>query len=200
MIERQGSTLNRIQKAFEDALAVHQALASDPEFFSHIEAVAERVVATLRAGGRILFCGNGGSASDAQHLSAELSGRFYYDRPPLDAEALHVNSSYLTAVANDYGFDSVFARLLQAKGRKGDMLFGLSTSGESKNVVTAFETAKSMHIYTVAMTGIHPGALGTAADQVIAVPATRTPRIQELHILVGHTLCEWVEAEMFPQT
>ena len=145
----------------------------------------------------MLFCGNGGSAADAQHLSAELSGRYAFDRPPLYSEALHVNSSYVTAVANDYGYDVVFSRILAACGRRGDVLVGLSTSGNSPNVVNAGAEAHRIGMTVVALTGTDGGALRNEADVLLNVPADETPRIQESHILLGHTICGLVEAEMF---
>jgi D-sedoheptulose 7-phosphate isomerase len=149
--------------------------------------------------GKVLFCGNGGSAADSQHLSAELSGRYYFDRSPLFSEALHVNTSYLTAVANDYSYEEVYARLIQAMGEKGDVLIGLSTSGNSKNVVNAFKKAKSIGMYTIAFTGKGGGEMKNHCDFLIEVQSTDTPRIQEIHMLVGHSLCEIVEQEMFPK-
>ena len=192
--------MDRLTLAFEASAAAHQSIAADSSLQQTVRAIAARVVQSLRAGGRVLFCGNGGSAADAQHLAAELSGRFYFDRPPLDAEALHVNSSYLTAVANDYGYDRVFERLLTAKGRRGDVLIGLSTSGNSPNVVRAFESARAMGIATVALVGAKGGRMADLADFAVRVPATLTTRIQELHTLVGHSICELVEQEMFTGT
>ncbi len=157
------------------------------------------IVAALRAGGRIHFCGNGGSAADAQHLAAELSGRFYYDRPPLNAEALHCNGSYLTAVANDYSYDEVYARLLRGTARRGDVLVGISTSGNSANILRAFEAARELGVQTIALTGESGGRMQSLADMLLNVPSNDTPRIQECHILIGHIICELVEREMFPR-
>ncbi len=151
----------------------------------------------LKNKGQLLFCGNGGSAADAQHIAAELSGRFYIDRPPLNAEALHVNTSYLTAVANDYGYDEIFARLVEAKGKEGDVLFGLSTSGNSKNIVKAFVKGKKMGMHTIALTGQKNSKISELADLCIKVPSEDTPRIQECHILIGHIICELIERELF---
>lgn len=151
----------------------------------------------LSRGGRVLFCGNGGSAADAQHLAAELSGRYLFDRPPLDGQALHCNSSYLTAVANDYGYDVVFERQVRACARAGDVLIGLSTSGRSGNILKAFEAAREIGCATVAFTGAVPNSMADAADIALAVPSSETPRIQECHILLGHILCELIENEMF---
>jgi len=146
---------------------------------------------------KILICGNGGSAADAQHIAAELSGRFYFDREPLYAEALHVNSSYLTAVANDYSYDEVYARLVKAKGRKGDILIGLSTSGNSKNVIKAFEIANKIGMVTIGMTGKSGGKMKEFSNYLINVPSNNTARIQESHIMIGHIICEIVEKEIF---
>lgn len=148
---------------------------------------------SLQAGGRVLLCGNGGSASDAQHISAELSGRYLKDRPPLDSEALHVNTSYLTAVANDYGYDEVYARLVEAKGRKGDVLIGLSTSGNSPNIVKALEVAKKKNMITIGFRGQKPGKMDEFCDLILPVPSPSTPRIQEAHILAGHIMCGLIE-------
>jgi D-sedoheptulose 7-phosphate isomerase len=155
------------------------------------------MTACFRNGGRVYFCGNGGSAADAQHLAAEFSGRFYFDRPVLPADALHCNTSYLTAVANDYGFENVFARLISGLGRKGDILVGLSTSGNSANILKAFEVCREKGVTTIAMTGASGGKMKDLADLLINIPSTDTPRIQEAHITVGHILCERVEANIF---
>lgn len=150
----------------------------------------------LKRGGRVFFCGNGGSAADAQHLAAELSGRYLFDRVPLDAQALHCNTSALTAIANDFGYDDVFARQIRAHGRACDVLVAISTSGNSTNIVKAVEAASKKGIRTVALTGGRECALSRMADIVIAVPSIETPRVQEMHILIGHTLCEIVEKEL----
>jgi D-sedoheptulose 7-phosphate isomerase len=145
-----------------------------------------------------MLCGNGGSAADAQHIAAELSGRFYRDRKPLDAEAMHVNTSYLTAVSNDYSFDDIYARKLEASGRQGDLLIGISTSGNSENVVRALQLAKDKGVFTIAFTGKSGGKMADMADLLIAIPSEDTPRIQEAHILAGHILCQNVEEDLFP--
>lgn len=158
------------------------------------------MIEQIRDGGSIYFAGNGGSAADAQHLAAELSGRFYFDRQPLSADALHCNTSFMTAVANDYSYDIIYARLLSGIGRKGDVLVGLSTSGNSKNIVKAFEKAKEMDIYTIAMTGEGGGKMKELADLSICVPSNDTPRIQESHIMIGHIICEIIESTLFKAT
>jgi D-sedoheptulose 7-phosphate isomerase len=155
------------------------------------------MIATFRGGGKVLFCGNGGSAADAQHLAAELSGRFYTDRPPLFAEALHVNTSYVTAVANDFGYDEVFARMVEAAGRPGDVLAAFSTSGNSPNILKAVAKAKEQGMTVIGFTGATGGKMASLCDILLNVPSTDTPRIQESHILIGHIVCEMVEREMF---
>lgn len=145
----------------------------------------------------VFFCGNGGSAADAQHLAAELSGRYYLNRKPLDAEALHVNTSYLTATANDFGFDQVYSRLVEAKGRKGDVLVALSTSGNSPNVVNAVKQARNQGLVVIGFTGQNTSQIDEYCDVLIKVPSTDTPRVQEIHILLGHIICEIVEQELF---
>jgi len=168
------------------------------EYFTEIIEIASNIIKnSFKAGGKVLFCGNGGSAADAQHLAAELSGRFYLDRPPLFAEALHVNSSFLTAVANDYSFDDVYARMVQAKGREGDVLVAISTSGNSANIVRALQQAQEQKLFTIGMTGETGGEMAEHCDVLLNVPSTDTPRIQECHILIGHIICEIVEREMF---
>jgi len=187
----------RISKSIEESVAAKQAILNDQAFLSRIETAAEIITTSLRNGGKIHFCGNGGSAADAQHLAAELSGRFYFDRPPLNAEALHCNTSYLTAVGNDYGYDLIFSRLLRGTAKAGDVIVGISTSGNSKNILKAFEVAKEMGVKIVAMTGETGGKMKDFADILLNVPSTDTPRIQESHIMIGHIICELVETEMF---
>lgn len=158
-----------------------------------VVAAARLIERSLRAGGKVMFCGNGGSAADAQHLAAELMGRFLADRAPMASVALTVDSSALTAIGNDYGFDQVFARQIRGLGRAGDVLVGISTSGNSANVVAAFEAARELGVHTVALTGGGGGKMATLADLLINAPSLSTPRIQELHIAIGHTICELVE-------
>jgi D-sedoheptulose 7-phosphate isomerase len=187
-----------IKALISDGISTKQALLADQHIISATEQAVEVCVATYRAGGKILFCGNGGSAADAQHLAAELSGRFYYDRPPLFAEALHVNTSFLTAVANDYNFEAVYARMVQAAGKPGDILFAISTSGNSPNVVAAAQTALQAGMSVVAMTGASGGRLREYSSILLNVPSADTPRIQECHMLLGHIICELVEKALFP--
>ncbi|MBO4282192.1 MAG: D-sedoheptulose 7-phosphate isomerase [Bacteroidales bacterium] len=190
--------LSRVNEAIRQSIQVKQAVLEDASFVERIAQAADLIVASLKKGGKIHFCGNGGSAADAQHLAAELSGRFYYDRPPLNAEALHCNTSYLTAVGNDYGYEQVFARLLRGTGHAGDVLVGLSTSGNSKNILKAYELCKEMGITVVSLTGKTGGRMKELSDVLLNVPSEDTPRIQESHILIGHIVCELVEKELFP--
>jgi D-sedoheptulose 7-phosphate isomerase len=189
----------RISQAITQSIETKQKILSDPRLLQEISDVAETCTQAFCMGNKVLFCGNGGSAADAQHLAAEFSGRFYYDRPPLPSEALHVNTSYLTAVANDYSYDEVYARLLRGTGKPGDVLIGLSTSGNSQNIIRAFEVAGEIGMITVGLTGESGGKMRDLCDFLINVPSTDTPRIQESHILIGHILCEIVESSIFPK-
>lgn len=187
----------KIKRIIESSLTVKQKILEDQSIINSIQSIIDTIVACYKAGGKVLFCGNGGSAADAQHLAAEFSGRFYFDREPLNSEALHVNSSYLTAVGNDYSFDEVYARIVKAKGKKGDVLIGISTSGNSNNIVNALNQAKSQEMITVGFTGESGGKIKELCDSIIRIPSTDTPRIQESHILVGHIICELVEEALF---
>lgn len=189
----------RIPAIIKESIRVKEQLLQDPGLMDRINQTIDVCTSALTRDGRIWFCGNGGSAADAQHLAAELSGRFYLDREPLFAEALHVNTSYLTAVANDYSFEEVYARLVRAKGRPGDVLFGLSTSGNSPNILRAFEEAQKRSILTIGMTGESGGKLKALSTILINVPSQDTPRIQESHILIGHIICELIEQQLFPK-
>ena len=189
----------RIKQAIQQSIELKQEILNNEPLLYVIKQVSDECIKTLKNDGKILFCGNGGSAADAQHLAAELSGRFYYDREPLFAEALHVNTSYLTAVANDYSYDEIFSRMVKAKGRKGDVLIGISTSGNSENIIRAFETANKIGVTTVGITGETGGKMKDYCCYLINVPSTDTPRIQEAHILIGHIICELIETEIFPK-
>ena len=191
--------MDTIIRSISDSMAAKQAMLNNPELLQTIQQVADTMIAALRNGNRMLWCGNGGSAADAQHLAAELSGRFYYDRPPLNSEALHCNTSYLTAVANDYGYELIYSRMIDGACRAGDVLVGISTSGNSKNILNAFRKAKELGVITVAMTGKTGGEMRQVADYLLNVPSMDTPRIQESHIMLGHIVCEIVEARMFPK-
>ena len=189
-----------IKRNLEDALKLKQLLLENDELIQSSESVARFVVECFQQDGKVLFCGNGGSAADAQHLAAELSGRYYYDRPALFAEALHVNSSYITAVANDNSYDEIYSRLISSLGKEGDVLIGMSTSGNSENIVRALKAANEKGMKTVAFTGQDGGKLKHLADIAIRIPSQDTPRIQECHLLLGHAICEIVEKEMFPKS
>ena len=189
----------RIKEVINQSIDLKNKILESPHIIDGIQDVKNDCVRSLQNGGKVLFCGNGGSAADAQHLAAELSGRFYYDREPLYAEALHVNTSYLTAVANDYSYEEVYARLTKAMGKKGDILIGLSTSGNSENIIRAMKTAKQIGMKTVGLTGNDGGKMKDFSDHLLNIPSTDTPRIQEAHIMVGHILCELIESEIFPK-
>ena len=161
--------------------------------------VCNEIIQCYGKQGKVLWCGNGGSAADAQHLSAELTGRFYYDRQPLSSEALHVNTSYITAVANDYSYEQIYARLIKGVGKAGDILIGLSTSGNSGNVIEAFKVANEMGMITVGLTGNNGGKMKDVVKYLIDIPSTDTPRIQECYMLLGHSICEIVESTLFPK-
>ncbi|CAN5708532.1 D-sedoheptulose 7-phosphate isomerase [soil metagenome] len=188
-----------IKKNIQDSLNVKQALLADNRLIGLIAQVSELISTAFEAGNRVYFCGNGGSAADAQHLAAEFSGPFYNrGRRALPAEALHCNTSYLTAAANDYDYNSVYARLVEGIMNPGDILIGMSTSGNSGNVVKAFEAARTRGVITVGMTGQGGGKMKELSDHLFNVPSSTTPRIQEVHMLAGHIICEIVEAKMFP--
>ncbi len=191
--------MDTITRSISESILTKRNILNNPELLHTIQQVADTMITSLRNGNRVLWCGNGGSAADAQHLAAELSGRFYYDRPPLNSEALHCNTSYLTAVANDYSYDLIYSRMIDGACRKGDVLVGISTSGNSKNILNAFRKAKELGVITVAMTGQTGGAMREVADYLLNVPSSDTPRIQESHIMLGHIVCEIVEAQMFPR-
>ncbi|HEY0355375.1 MAG TPA: D-sedoheptulose 7-phosphate isomerase [Flavisolibacter sp.] len=192
--------MERIKNIIKSSIEVKEKILESGELLSTIEKVVEVITSSLENNGRIYFCGNGGSAADAQHLAAEFSGRFYTDRKALPAEALHCNTSYMTAVANDYSYDLVYARLIDGIGNKGDVLVGLSTSGNSANIVRAFDVAKEKGITTVGFTGLSGGAMRSTSDFLLNVPSTDTPRIQESHIMIGHIICQLVEEKIFPST
>ena len=187
----------KIKNIISESIAVKNRLLQDESMIANIEKISDLIVEALKKGNRIYFCGNGGSAADAQHLAAEFSGRFYIDRDALPAEALHCNTSYLTAVANDYSYDVVYARLIKGIAHAGDVLIGLSNSGNSKNILHAFETAREKKLLTIGFTGESGGKMKACSDYLINVPSSDTPRIQESHILVGHIICQLVEEKYF---
>ena len=189
---------SRINKCIKSAVENYTHILQDNILQEKIQEIVIKSIAAFKDDKKMLLCGNGGSASDAQHIAAELSGRFYTDRPPLYAEALHVNSSYMTAVANDYGYEATYARMVEAAGRKGDILIGISTSGNSPNLVKAMQKAKDIGMLTIGFTGKDGGKMKDICDIIICAPSDDTPRIQEAHILVGHIICQLIEQEMFP--
>lgn len=184
------------KKIINEHLRVVQSLNNEI-FDKKIMEITNVLVNSLRSKNRIYLCGNGGSAADAQHLAAEFTGRFFIDRKALPAEALHCNSSYLTAVGNDYGYDYVYSRIIEGIGESGDVLIGLSTSGNSKNIINAFDSARKKGLITIGLTGSKKSKMDKVSDFMIKSPSTSTPRIQESHILIGHILCEFVEKIIF---
>jgi len=187
----------KIKSIVQASIDVKKNILADEHLIALVQEIAEGMVEALKKGNRVYFCGNGGSAADAQHLAAEFSGRFYTDRDALPAEALHCNTSYLTAVANDYSYDVVYARLIKGIGLPGDYLVGLSTSGNSANIIKAFEVCRDKGIKTVGFTGATGGKMKELSDYLVNVPATDTPRIQESHIMLGHIICQLVEELYF---
>lgn len=189
--------MDKIKNIVRASIEVKQAVLQNERLLNTVNDCVTLIVDAFRSSNKVLFCGNGGSAADAQHLAAEFSGRFYTDRDALPAEALHCNSSYLTAVANDYSYDVVYSRLIKGIGNKGDVLVGLSTSGNSKNIINAFVTAKEKGMITIGFTGDTGGTMRSLCDQLINVPSADTPRIQECHIMLGHIICQLVEERYF---
>ncbi|MFW5758644.1 MAG: D-sedoheptulose-7-phosphate isomerase [Bacteroidota bacterium] len=190
---------NSIYETIQSSVLVKQKVLESPVLLYDLEKAISLVVKTYKNKGKVLFCGNGGSAADAQHLAAELAGRFYYDRPPLFAEALHVNTSFITAVSNDYGYDMAFARMVNAAGKKGDILVALSTSGNSPNIIEALQAAQKKQMYVIGFSGSTGGQMNDMCDILLKAPSNDTPRIQEVHMLLGHIFCEQVEKQLFPQ-
>lgn len=186
-----------IQAILQASIDTKQKVLNNKELLQTVEQAVAAIARAFREGKKVLFCGNGGSAADAQHLAAEFSGRFYLDRDALPAEALHCNTSYMTAVANDYSYDVVYSRMVKGIGKEGDVLIGLSTSGNSANIVKAMEQARENGMINIAFTGEHGGKMKEVCDYLINIPSTDTPRIQECHITVGHIICQLVEAELF---
>lgn len=188
---------DKIKKIIESSIHTKQQILSNEDLIRLIDECSEVITHSFKTGNKVLFCGNGGSAADAQHLAAEFSGRFYTDRIALPAEALHCNTSYLTAVANDYSYDVVYSRMIHGIGNPGDVLIGLSTSGNSKNIVEAFKTAKLKNMITIGFTGEDGGMMKNISDYLLNVPNNDTPRIQESHIMIGHIICQLVEEKYF---
>lgn len=190
------SDLTYISRCISDSIAVKQALLADESLQAKIKEVADVCVAAFRRGNKVMLAGNGGSAADAQHIAAEFVSRFDFDRPGIPSIALTTDTSMLTAIGNDYGYEHLFRRQLQAQGRSGDVFIGISTSGNSRNVVAAIAQAKEMEITTVALCG-NVGQLKDLCDYALSVPSQHTPRIQECHILIGHIICGYVEEVLF---
>ena len=188
-----------IKSRIQAAIEIKSKILSDKLLIANIDAAARLIITAYRKGGKTIFCGNGGSAADAQHLAAELSGKFYLDRPPIPAEACHVNSSFMTAFSNDFNFENAYARYIESVGKPEDVLVAISTSGNSQNVVNALLKARESGMATIAMTGLSGGKMKEIADLLINIPSEDTPRIQEAHILVGHIICEIVEAKLFQE-
>jgi D-sedoheptulose 7-phosphate isomerase len=189
--------MDKIKNIIQASIDTKQQVLQNETLLATVGKVIDTIVTAFKNGKRVYFCGNGGSAADAQHLAAEFSGRFYKDRKALPAEALHCNTSYLTAVGNDYGFDVVYSRIIEGIGEKGDVLVGLSTSGNSPNINNAFTAAKEKGLITIGFTGSTGGKMKTSSDHLINIPSTDTPRIQESHILIGHIICQLVEEKYF---
>jgi D-sedoheptulose 7-phosphate isomerase len=189
--------MRKLQTSLLETGKIIKSISNDSKLQETVNRVINEVIQCFNTGKKVMFCGNGGSAAEAQHLAAELSGKFYLDRHPLPAEALHVNSSYITAVANDYSFDRIYSRYVAGTGKEGDILAGLTTSGNSENIVQAFNAARENKIITVGFTGKNGGRVAQLSDFLIRVPTTVIPRIQEMHLLIGHIICEAVEKEMF---
>lgn len=189
--------MEKIKNIIKESIDVKALVLNDDALVKNISDIAETISTAFKNGNKVLFCGNGGSAADAQHLAAEFSGRFYKDRKALPSEALHCNTSYLTAVANDYSYDLVYSRIIEGIGQKGDVLIGLSTSGNSKNIVNALEQAGKNGMVTIAFTGNGGGAMKQWAEHNIIAPSADTPRIQECHMMIGHIICQLVEESLF---
>ncbi len=192
--------MEKIKNIIQASISVKQQLLQDDAMLQLVDDCTNIIVTAFKNGNKLLFCGNGGSAADAQHLAAEFSGRFYTDRDALPAEALHCNTSYLTAVANDYSYDVVYSRLVKGIGKKGDILIGLSTSGNSSNIIKALDVAKEKEMITIGFTGATGGKMKDCSDYLLNVPSTDTPRIQESHIMLGHIICQLVEERYFNTT
>lgn len=186
-----------VKRSVESSIATHERLLNSAEVISTVAAASKQLTEALQRGDKALLFGNGGSAADAQHIAAELVGRFAFDRPALPALALSVNSSCVTAIGNDYGFEQVFSRQIEALGRRGDVAIGISTSGNSPNVLRGLLKAKELGLHTVALTGRTGGKLRNVVEHCICAPSDETPRIQECHILLGHIISETVERVIF---
>lgn len=187
----------KIHDIIQASIDTKQKVLADTTLLEKVANATDAIANAFKNGNKVLFCGNGGSAADAQHLAAEFSGRFYTDRKALPSEALHCNTSYLTAVANDYSYDVVYSRMINGIGNPGDVLIGLSTSGNSVNIINAIEEARKIGMITVCFTGESGGKMSGICDYLINVPSRDTPRIQESHIMIGHIVCQLVEEKLF---
>jgi D-sedoheptulose 7-phosphate isomerase len=186
-----------IIRAIEDSISLKKKILENEELVNSMHEIADECIAAYRQGNRVLLAGNGGSAADAQHIAAELVGRYAFDRPGLPSIALTTDTSMLTAIGNDYGYDQIFRRQLEANGRKGDVFIGISTSGNSANLIAALQRARELGIITVGLTGQSGGKMHSLCDYCVQVPSTNTPRIQESHIMLGHIICDLVEEALF---
>lgn len=189
--------MENIIKIIEESIIVKKTIINNQVIIENLNKAVEKITLSFNNGNKLLFCGNGGSAADAQHLAAEFSGRFYIDRVALPAEALHCNTSYVTAVGNDYGYEFIYSRIVEGVAKKGDVLIGLSTSGNSLNIINAMKIAREKGVLVIALTGTTGGKMKEFADILLNVPSNDTPRIQESHILLGHIICELVEKNIF---
>jgi D-sedoheptulose 7-phosphate isomerase len=189
--------MSKTLKNIQELSNLATTIANDTKLIDQIDAVSEVIIKAYREGKKTIFCGNGGSSAEAQHLAAELSGKFMLDRKAIPAEACHVNSSFVTAVSNDYDFKHVYSRYIEAFGNSGDIFIGLSTSGTSENIVKAFHSAKKKGLVTVSLTGQTGGLLSEVSDYILKTPSKSVPRIQEIHLLIGHIICEKVEQSLF---
>lgn len=189
--------ITQIRNSIKSSIALKSLLLENDIIQQNVSVIIELLIHCFLNKGKVFFCGNGGSAADSQHLASEFSGKYYLNRKPLNAEALHVNSSYLTATANDYSFSEIYARALEAKGAKGDVLICLTTSGKSENIIKALKKAKEMQITSVCFVGKESKLVENLCDLLVAIPSLETPRIQEAQMLLGHIICEQVESQLF---
>ncbi len=187
-----------IRSRFNESKEINQLILENDDTINRIQKFAELIIKSYQNGGKLFIAGNGGSAADSQHITAELVSRFYKERKALPAESLNVNTSNLTAIANDYDFSVVFSRQLEANAKEGDVFLGISTSGNSKNILNALKISKKLNIYTLGLTGKDGGEMANLCDNIIMIPSCNTPRIQEYHITIGHILCELIESSLFP--
>lgn len=200
MINPEICAMEKIKSIIQSSIETKQQVLQNEQLLNTLQNAVDAIATAFESGKRVYFCGNGGSAADAQHLAAEFSGRFYTDRKALPAEALHCNTSYLTAVGNDYSFDVIYSRIIDGVGQNGDVLVGISTSGNSANIVKAIESANAKGMTTIGMTGITGGVMKSSCHHLLNVPSSDTPRIQESHILLGHIICQLVEERLFSKS